>query len=125
MRKLTTVLSKNQKLHSMNNPEITARFERKINVDNELKREELRRFKQEQQRFIEDNLPQLEAIQDARKVKVYLTSELQTSQFVSAAVGLKLQQKRLIDNDLALVETKASEEHPVLPSRRQLSLLAA
>lgn len=42
MKKLTTVLSKNQKLHSMNVPEVTAKFEHKINIQNELKREEVR-----------------------------------------------------------------------------------
>ena len=36
MKKLTTVLSKNQKLHSFNVPAITKKFERKSNLDREL-----------------------------------------------------------------------------------------
>jgi hypothetical protein len=42
MKKLTTVLSKNQKLHSMNVPELTTKFEHKLNVDNELRRADAR-----------------------------------------------------------------------------------
>lgn len=42
MKKLTTVLSKNQKLHSFNVPNITKKFERKSNLENELRRQETR-----------------------------------------------------------------------------------
>lgn len=62
MKKLTTVLSKNQKLLSMNVPELTARFEHKLNIDNELKRADARQHRLEKHRFIEQYLPQIEAI---------------------------------------------------------------
>ncbi len=38
MKKLTTVFSKNQKLHSFNVPALTKKFERKSNLDNEIRR---------------------------------------------------------------------------------------
>ena len=38
MKKLTTVLSKNQKLHSFNVPAITKKFERKSNLEKEVSR---------------------------------------------------------------------------------------
>lgn len=38
MKKLTTVLSKNQKLNSFNVPLVTKKFERKANLENELHR---------------------------------------------------------------------------------------
>ena len=44
MKKLTTVLSKNQKLHSFNVPAITKKFERKSNLEKELRRQELREY---------------------------------------------------------------------------------
>ena len=42
MKKLTTVLSKNQKLHSFNVPIVTKKFERKSNLQKELSRHEIR-----------------------------------------------------------------------------------
>lgn len=42
MKKLTTVLSKNQKLHSFNVPIVTKKFERKSNLQKELYRHEIR-----------------------------------------------------------------------------------
>jgi len=91
MRKLTTVLSKNQKLYSMNVPEITAKFEHKLNINNEFKREELRRTREAKNQFIDEHLPQIEAIQEAKKISAYLQTEEQTNQFVQAAVNLKLE----------------------------------
>jgi len=61
MKKLTTVLSKNQKLHSFNVPAITKKFERKSNLDNEVRRQVLREHIAAKQSFIEENLPYLEA----------------------------------------------------------------
>ena len=42
MKKLTTVLSKNQKLNSFNVPLVTKKFERKSNLANEVHRQEMR-----------------------------------------------------------------------------------
>ena len=42
MKKLTTVLSKNQKLNSFNVPLITKKFERKCNLDNEVRKQVIR-----------------------------------------------------------------------------------
>lgn len=75
-------------------------------------------------------MPELEAIQESRKVSAYLQTEEQTNAFVAAAVDLKRQQKRLIDGELKLIEDSSRNrkqvgEHPVLPSKAQISLLAA
>lgn len=61
MKKLTTVLSKNQKLHSFNVPAITKKFERKTNLEGELRRHVIREQIAAKQEFIEANLPYLEA----------------------------------------------------------------
>ena len=65
MKKLTTVFSKNQKLHSMNIP-APAGFTTKVNLENEIARQEKRLAHAAREKFIEENLPVLEAIQEAR-----------------------------------------------------------
>lgn len=61
MKKLTTVLSKNQKLHSFNVPAITKKFERKSNLQRELLRQQMREHVAAKQAQIEASLPILEA----------------------------------------------------------------
>lgn len=61
MKKLTTVLSKNQKLHSMNKP-TPKEFNRKVNLENELRFQVRRELQATKVKFIEDNLPVFEAI---------------------------------------------------------------
>jgi hypothetical protein len=56
----------------MNVPEITAKFEHKLNINNEFKREELRRTREAKNQFIDEHLPQIEAIQEAKKISAYL-----------------------------------------------------
>jgi hypothetical protein len=41
----------------MNVPEVTAKFLHKINIDNELRREQERLFRAEKDKFIETHLP--------------------------------------------------------------------
>jgi hypothetical protein len=59
----------------MNVPEITAKFEHKLNINNEFKREELRRTREAKNQFIDEHLPQIEAIQEAKKISAYLQTE--------------------------------------------------
>lgn len=86
-----------------------------------MRREIERNFRAEKAKFIEAHLPQLEAIQDARKVTAYLHTEEDTNRFVQAAVDLKQQQKRLVDKELNLIEeasmNRKSGPHPVMPSK--------
>ena len=73
MKKLTTVLSKNQKLNSFNlGSQITSKFEFKVNLDRELIRHERREQIAAKNAFIEENLPYLEAFKEAQDVSVYL-----------------------------------------------------
>ena len=65
MKKLTTVLSKNQKLNSFNVHEITKKFETRTNLQNELHRYQIREAQAAKIAFIEENLPYLEAFQEA------------------------------------------------------------
>ena len=90
MKKLTTVLSKNQKLHSFNVPALTKKFERKSNLDNEIRRQLMREHIAAKQKFVEDNLPYLEAFQEVKKVGSYLNTEEEANKFVEEAVKLKL-----------------------------------
>ena len=53
MKKLTTVLSKNQKLHSFNVPAVTKKFERKSNLEKELSRHQMRVHIAAKQAFVE------------------------------------------------------------------------
>ena len=90
MKKLTTVLSKNQKLYSMNQPP-PKEFIKRINLQTEVKKQ-LRSEKLGQElKFFEQNLPVLEAIKEARDVRAYLLTEESSNQFVAEATRLKLQ----------------------------------
>ena len=75
MRKLTTVLSKNQKLHSMNIPHKTKQFERKTNLSNEMRKQMIRQHLYARDTFIDANLPYIEAVQEAKQVSAYLKTE--------------------------------------------------
>lgn len=124
MRKLTTVMSKNQKLHSMNvpsSPELT----KKVNLQNELQKQTYRIERAQKLKFIEENLPVLEAIQEAREVRVYLESEQDANSFVEEATKLKLRQKQSLGlEQLEEIQQDYGENHPVIPSKRQVSALA-
>ena len=92
MRKLTTVLSKNQKLHSMNTPHKTKQFERKTNLSNEMRKQMIRQHLYARDTFIEANLPYIEAVQEAKQVSAYLKTEEQANHFTEEAVKIKLSQ---------------------------------
>ena len=66
MKKLTTVLSKNQKLNSMNTPHKIKQFEHKSNLQNEMRRQRVRQHLFARDTFIEANQPYLEAIQETK-----------------------------------------------------------
>lgn len=115
MKKLTTVLSKNQKLHSFNVPAITKKFERKSNLENELRRQEIRQYIAAKQEFVEQNLPYLEAFQEVKKVSPYLETEEEANKFVEEAVKLKFTQRvdmTEFDSDAQMGQKK---NHSVIP----------
>lgn len=75
--------------------------------------------------MIEENLPVLEAIQEARSVRAYFSSEADVNSFVQEATKLKLQQKASLGLDD--VDQQSSEllreNHPVIPSAKQVSAI--
>mgnify|MGYP006907045050 CR=1 FL=1 len=75
MKKLTTVLSKNQKLHSMNVPGATEKFLKKVNIHAELFKQKTREEQAAVTKFIEEYRPILEAVKEARMVRTYLETD--------------------------------------------------
>ena len=66
--------------------------------------------------FVEENLPYLEAFQEAKKVRTYLETEEQANKFVEEAVKLKLTQRidyTKFDSD---AQMGIKKDHPVIPS---------
>lgn len=124
MKKLTTVLSKNQKLHSFNVPLVTKKFERKSNLENELKRQEVREYIAAKQAFVEENLPYLEAFQEVKQVSQYLETEEDANKFVEEAVKLKLTQRLDFKEFDEQAQMGPKKDHPVIPSQKEISMMA-
>jgi hypothetical protein len=70
--------------------------------------------------FIEENLPVLEAMSEAKQISVYLPTEADTHKFIAEATKLKLRQKASLGIDKVdganKAETSYGDTHPVLPS---------
>lgn len=74
-KKLTTVLSKNQKLSSFNDVEITAKFEKKVNFEKEMERLQ-RKFRSHQETsFIKNNETAFRAIFEGQRVETYFEDQ--------------------------------------------------
>lgn len=81
MRKLTHVLSKNQKLYSMNQPS-PREFTKKVNLNQEVNKQKRNERLGQELKFVEENLPVLEAIKEAKEVRAYLLTEESANKFV-------------------------------------------
>lgn len=144
-KKYTQSLSKNQKLHSINNKALTERFSESTPKTATLRRQkEIATSKQEQREFIEENRPALEAIMEAKRVQTYfqdiqesdqpMGNELSTGtdgqntdekvrSFVHSIKRKKEVEKVAIgwDRVLSKNEVLQSKDHSVLLSRKQVS----
>lgn len=68
-------------------------FFRKVNLASETQFQNRREEWAAKQKFVEQNLPVLEALSEARSVRVYLRTEAEAGAFVQEAVKLKLAQQ--------------------------------
>eukprot|EP00347_Sterkiella_histriomuscorum_P017224 403350209 len=123
-KKLTQTLSTKQRLSSINVYEKTQLFEKKVNVENELKRQQVRELAFARTQFIENNQPAFEAIAEGKRVAAYFESEDQAISFVRELYEQK-QQKiesygfQEIDEKSKL--TIGAGQHSVIPGREELS----
>ena len=122
-RKRTQVLSRQQKLHSVNVYERTQRFEFKVNLENERQRQLFREEMARRSAFKEANLHVIEAIEEGKRVAAYFETEDQAKQFVARLAELKEGERKGYGFDQIEAHSKlqVSPGHKVIPSRAELS----
>lgn len=80
-KKLTQVLSPKQKLASVNQLNITQKFEKKVSFIHEKQKLIRREEEFQKQKWIEENKTALEAIEETKRVKTYFENDEQAIQF--------------------------------------------
>jgi len=121
-RKRTQVLSRQQKLHSVNVYERTQRFEFKVNLENERQRQLFRDEMARRTQHREDNLHVIEAIEEGKRVAAYFETEDQAREFVARLAELKEGERKGYGFDEIEANSKLqAAKHKVIPSRAELS----
>ena len=121
-KKLTQILSKNQKLHSVNVYSKTQKFEYKVNLENEKQRQLFREHMAQRNQLIEENQHIIEAIEEGKRVRAYFETDDQARQFVAKLADLKEQEKRGYHfEEIDKASKMTREAHPVIASRNDLS----
>ncbi|TNV82125.1 hypothetical protein FGO68_gene12404 [Halteria grandinella] len=123
-KKRTQVLSKNQKLHSINVYEKTKKFEYKINLENEKQRQIFRDKMSQKNQLIEENMHVIEAIEEGKRVAAYFQTEDEAREFVVRLAEAKEFEQRGYAFEEIEKGSKLQRDanHKVIPSREELSM---